>query len=254
MIYAVWLFGFSLLFIVLERFSPQRESPLLRREWKQDLFYIVFNGEYLGLLIGLAAIRITPYLDPYVSLRLLGGVPLFWQTAILIVVFDFLQWGIHNLLHRVPWLWEFHKLHHSIQQMDWIGNWRFHCAEVIVYRSLLYVPSALLGFSGEAMFIQGLVNTFAGHFAHSNTSFRLGPINYVVNGPEMHRWHHVHPDAGPPDRNFGIVFSIWDWLFGTAYLPPGPGPSRYGFDGIEHYPRGIVGRFVAPFRPAGASK
>ena len=46
---------------------------------------------------------------------------------------DFLEWCIHNLLHRVPWLWEFHKLHHTIEELDWIGNFRFHWMEVVIY-------------------------------------------------------------------------------------------------------------------------
>jgi sterol desaturase/sphingolipid hydroxylase (fatty acid hydroxylase superfamily) len=247
MIYAAWLFGFSLLFILLERLFPAVNRPLFRRGWLQDLFYLVFNSEYLGVLIGLAAIRITPYLDPYVSLRWMHGVPLLWQLPVLIIVFDFFQWLIHNLLHRVPWLWEFHKLHHSIEDMDWIGNWRFHAGEIVVYRSLLYVPAALFGFSGQAMFIYGVINTFIGHLAHSNTRFRLGWLNYLINSPELHRWHHIHPASGPPNRNFAIALSVWDWLFGTAYLPPAPAPHHYGFTGIERYPRSLAGRLLAPF-------
>ncbi len=49
-------------------------------------------------------------------------------------------------------LWRFHQVHHSIEEMDWIGNWRFYWAEVIVYRTMLYAPVACFGFSDEAMF------------------------------------------------------------------------------------------------------
>jgi sterol desaturase/sphingolipid hydroxylase (fatty acid hydroxylase superfamily) len=247
MVYAVWLFGLSLLFLVLERVLPRKSQPLFRTEILQDFCYLVFNSEYLGVLIGLAAIPLSTRLDPVLSIRLVENTPLHWQLPILIVTFDLLQWSIHNLLHRVPWLWEFHKLHHSIEQMDWIGNWRFHGVEVVVYRSLLYVPAALLGFAGEAMFWYGVVNTFVGHFAHSNTRFKLGPLRYLVNSPEMHQWHHAHPDSGPANRNFGIALSIWDWLFGTAYLPNDVGPRRFGFSGIEEYPHSIGGRLIAPF-------
>jgi len=50
----------------------------------------------------------------------------------------------HNLLHRVPWLWTFHKVHHSITTMDWIGNWRFHWMEIVVYKTLQWLPLAWL--------------------------------------------------------------------------------------------------------------
>lgn len=184
MVHAVWLLGLSLLFVVVERLSPLTKQPPFRRGIVQDLAFLIFNSEYLGVLIGIAAIPLSAKLDPMLSIRWMDGTPLYWQFPILLITFDFSQWLIHNPLHRIPWLWEFHKLHHSIEQMDWIGNWRFHGGEVVVYRSLLYVPAALFGFSGESMFWYGIANTLVGHFAHSNTSFRLGPLRYLVNSPE----------------------------------------------------------------------
>jgi len=55
-----------------------------------------------------------------------AGQPFWVQFPVLVLVMDFSRYLIHNLLHRVPWLWEFHKVHHSIEELDWIGNWRFH--------------------------------------------------------------------------------------------------------------------------------
>jgi sterol desaturase/sphingolipid hydroxylase (fatty acid hydroxylase superfamily) len=171
----------------------------------------------------------------------------FWiQFAVLLFVSDFAKWAIHVLLHKVPALWEFHKVHHSIEELDWIGNWRFHWMEVFVYRMLLYPVAAFFGFSGEAMFWCGVLSTFFGHFAHANVRVKLGRLAYFFNGPEMHAWHHTHPEAGPVDRNFGMMFSVWDWLFGTAHLPS-EAPARLGFAGVEAYPRGILRQWLAPF-------
>ncbi len=58
----------------------------------------------------------------------------------------------------------------------------------------------------------------------------------------MHLWHHA---AAGPARNFGIIFSAWDWLFGTALLPD-HAPPRLGFDGDTALPRGFVGLSVWP--------
>jgi sterol desaturase/sphingolipid hydroxylase (fatty acid hydroxylase superfamily) len=86
-----------------------------------------------------------------------------------------------------------------------------------------------------------VVGTIIGHYNHSNLRVDLGPLKYVLNGPEMHQWHHVHPDAGPPDKNFAINLALWDWLFGTAFLPSGKqAPARLGFTGIELFPRSIA--------------
>jgi sterol desaturase/sphingolipid hydroxylase (fatty acid hydroxylase superfamily) len=177
----------------------------------------------------------------------MDGQPVWFQFLALLVTFDFSHWLIHNALHRVPLLWRFHQVHHSIEEMDWIGNWRFHWAEVVFYRSLLYVPAAFFGFSGFVMFWYGVLNTLIGHFAHSNLRFHIGPLKYVFNSPEMHIWHHAHPESGPIDRNFGITLSIWDWFFGTAHLPAAKNPARLGFAGIESYPRNIFGQWLAPF-------
>jgi sterol desaturase/sphingolipid hydroxylase (fatty acid hydroxylase superfamily) len=134
---------------------------------------------------------------------------------------------VHNVLHRVPALWEFHKVHHSTVEMDWLSNWRFHWLEIVVYQTVLYLPATLIGFSSAAAFGCAVISTTLGHFAHANLRWRVGPLRYFINSPEMHVWHHVHPECGPQNRNFGISLSLWDWMFRTAYLPDRD-PERLG--------------------------
>ena len=256
MVYSLWLLGFALLFVALERIWPRTRQPVLRRGIWTDTAYLIFNSEYLGVLLGVASIYVIAVLDraldlanlrQYVFLGLMSDRPVWLQLVLLFLVFDFAQWCIHNLLHRVPALWEFHKVHHSIEDMDWIGNWRFHWFEVVVYRVMLYPLAAWFGFAGISMFWYGVGNTFIGHFAHSNLRCHVGPLKYLINNPEMHVWHHAHPDSGPPDRNFAITLSVWDWLFRTAHLPR-TDPRRLGFTGIETYPHELPGQLIAPFR------
>ncbi len=248
MIYAVWLAGLGLLFLVAERLWPRNPNqPMLRRGIWSDLAYIVFNSEYLGVAIALAFARVAPFLGLDVfEVGIVSRAGFWTQFIVLLIVFDFLQWCVHNLLHRVSFLWEFRKVHHSIVDMDWIGNWRIHWAEIVVYRSLLYIPFALFGFAGPVMFWVGIVNTLTGHFAHANLRWHVGPLRYLINTPELHIWHHTHPASGPPDRNFALTFAVWDWMFGTAYLPDHD-PGRLGFTGIERYPAQLPGQWLAPF-------
>ena len=247
--YPLWLLALGLLFVAAERVWPRRpDQPILRRGIWSDLVYIVFNSDYLGILLSQASIYVIALMHfERLPMGLLNHWPFPAQFALLLVAFDLFRWGIHNLLHRVPALWEFHKVHHSIVDMDWIGDWRFHWVEVIVYQSILYIPATLLGFRGDVMFWVGIVNTFVGHLAHANLRFHLGPLKYIVNTPEMHIWHHNHPDSGPINRNFGITLSIWDWLFGTAHVPS-IDPARLGFTGIENYPTQLPGQWLAPFK------
>lgn len=256
MVYAVWLAGLGVLFWVLERLWPRHaEQPLFRTGLISDLAYVIFNAHVLGMILAALTARLIESWDSLLTARgwkesfYLGFMreqPFWIQFVVLLLVFDFLQWCIHNLLHRVGWLWEFHKVHHSIVEMDWIGDWRFHWGEIFVYRGLLYVPAAFFGFRGEVMFWVGVANTLIGHFAHANLSWKIGPLRYLINSPEMHIWHHNHPDDGPINRNFGITLAIWDWIFGTAHIPAHD-PARLGFDGIERYPKQLPGQWAAPF-------
>ena len=175
------------------------------------------------------------------------GTSVWLQFLILLITFDFLQWCIHNLLHRIPMLWEFHKVHHSVESMDWIGNWRFHCFEVLFYQLLLYPFAVALHFDMQAMFGFAVVSTFAGHFSHANIQVNIGWFRYLLNTPQMHAWHHTHPDSGPVDKNFGITLSVWDWLFRTAHMPAGDFPASLGFAGVEQYPRNPFGQLLIPF-------
>jgi sterol desaturase/sphingolipid hydroxylase (fatty acid hydroxylase superfamily) len=168
------------------------------------------------------------------------------QFVIFLVLKDFVEWCIHNLLHRVPWLWEFHKLHHSILELDWIGNMRFHWMEVVVYKSLSYLPLIVLGVDERVILWVAVAGTLIGHLNHSNLAISWGPLRYLINSPRMHVWHHDIIFRGDHGKNFGIVFSVWDWLFGTAFMPSQGQPEQLGFDGMERYPSGVVGRFFYP--------
>lgn len=255
MIYWHWLLGVSLAFVVIERLRPRAPGQgLLRPGLATDLAYLVFNGHFLGVLLSRASDPLARAVDEALAARgatfhldVASSWPWAVQLVVGFVVLDLMQWSIHNLLHRVPWLWELHKVHHSIRHMDFLGSLRFHFGEIVVYKSLQYVPLAILGFDGTALFVIAVVSTAIGHFNHANLRVAMGPLKYVLNGPEMHVWHHAHPSAGPVNVNFAINLALWDWLFGTAYLPAEPGPpARLGFEGIESFPTDPVRQELWP--------
>jgi sterol desaturase/sphingolipid hydroxylase (fatty acid hydroxylase superfamily) len=175
-----------------------------------------------------------------------AGWPLLAQVAVFLVLADFLQWCIHNLLHRVPWLWTFHKVHHSIDTMDWIGNFRFHWMEIVVYKALQWLPLAWLNASSEAVLAVAVVTTIWGDLNHSNLDVGLGPLGYLLNSPRMHLWHHDQSTEGGVAKNFGIVFSVWDFLFGTAYWPRERSPLQIGYPGDGEMPRSLPGQLLWP--------
>ena len=263
--YFFWLLAVSLFCWILERLTPWRpRQGAWRDQIGQDFFWLVFNGHYAGVLVAFVAAwfflqigRLAggwPLSSPE-SIRLLAETPLWVQLVTFLVLKDFLEWCIHNLLHRVPLLWGFHKLHHSIEELDWIGNMRFHWMEIVVYKSLTYLPLVLLGVDGKVILWVAVFSTLIGHLNHANLRISWGPFRYVLNSPRMHVWHHDVALHGRYGQNFAVVFSLWDWFFQTAYLPDeGEQPGRLGFIGMEVFPRGLIGRLIYPFWKGRRSK
>jgi sterol desaturase/sphingolipid hydroxylase (fatty acid hydroxylase superfamily) len=94
------------------------------------------------------------------------------------VVRDFVQWWTHRLLHYSDRLWEFHKVHHSVEQMGFAAHLRYHWMENVVYRTLEYIPLALLGIGLYDFFIIHIFTLAIGHYNHSNISVS----KYVTGG------------------------------------------------------------------------
>lgn len=248
MLYPLSLLVLSGLVALLERLWPWRPAQRQLRPFLwSDLLHLVFNGHFLGLLLyGIAVHRVLPWVDGGLDgAGMLGvvyrdtaaGWPLWQQVVVALVVVDLLQWCVHNCLHRVPVLWEWHKVHHSVRdgEMDWVVSFRFQWTEVVLYKALLYLPLAWFGFAEKALLFHAVFGTLIGHLNHANLDLDWGVGRYVLNSPRMHIWHHDY-DAEPPAYNFGIIFSAWDWIFGTAHLPDHP-PRRIGYVGVEQMPR-----------------
>ena len=247
--YPIALLLLSVTVATLEHFFPggRGKSSVRPRLWS-DLLYLVFNGHFLGVLLyGITVHRILPGLDRMLSAHGLTSVvyrnvamhwPLWLQLVAVLLVLDFVQWCVHNLLHRVPFLWAFHKTHHTVadDEMDFIVSFRFQWTEVVVYKSVQYLPLAFFGFSDQVIFAHAIFGTLIGHLNHANLNLGHGRWRYILNSPRMHIWHHNYEGSSRTTVNFGIIFSMWDWIFGTAYLPAEP-PPRLGFHGDDLFPR-----------------
>lgn len=103
--------------------------------------------------------------------------PLWLQFVVIVVFKDFLEWLVHNLLHRVGGLWQFQKLHHRIQELDWIGNMRFHWLEIVLYKSLAYLPLVVLEIDDGVILWVAIAGTRIGHLNHANLTISWSPIS-----------------------------------------------------------------------------
>jgi sterol desaturase/sphingolipid hydroxylase (fatty acid hydroxylase superfamily) len=261
--YFYWLIAISIIIYSLELLFPWRkDQPRIRQDFWLDMFYMFFNF-FLFSLVGFAAISnvaveaFNDFLFWAFGIHNLVAIhveslPHWIQLLILFFLRDFIQWNVHRLLHRVPWLWKFHKVHHSVRQMGFAAHLRFHFMENIVYRTIEYIPLAMIGF-GISDFI--LVHLFAitiGHLNHSNFKLPLGPFRYLLNNPQMHIWHHAKEwPAGLYGVNYGITLSLWDYIFGTVWMPGDGRDIELGFPDVENFPLGFWGQTVKPFTPKG---
>jgi hypothetical protein len=76
----------------------------------------------------------------------------------------------------------------------------------------------------------------------------MGPLKYILNSPQMHIWHHSYDlPPGKNGVNYGITLSVWDWLFGEAYIPSDGRDIVLGFTGVEQYPHSFVAQNIEPF-------
>jgi len=246
--YLAWLLGISAAFVLLERLFPERRvQPRVRPQLANDLFYLVFNGHLWALATGaLTGALVAIVQRHFAPAGLLTGLSFAAQFVVYLVLSDLLQWCVHNLLHRAPLLWQFHKLHHSVKQMDFLASFRFHWMELVVYRTLLYLPLLVLGGDAAPLFAVAVFATFWGHLNHSNLRIRLGPLARVFNSPRMHMWHHDLSDEGGRAKNFGIVLSLWDWIFGTAFWPRERAPGEIGYPGEAEQHRDVLRQELFP--------
>jgi sterol desaturase/sphingolipid hydroxylase (fatty acid hydroxylase superfamily) len=253
--YFYWLIGISLLFLLAELVLPWRKNQkAIRQDFWLDIFYMFFNF-FLFSLIGYYAVSnvfaeaFNDFLKHSFGIRNLAAIhihewPVFAQLLSLFVLRDFIHWNVHRLLHRVHFLWEFHKVHHSVQQMGFASHLRFHWMETVVYRSIEYIPLGMIGFGIQEFFLVHLVAISIGHFNHSNIKIPLGPLKYVLNNPQMHTFHHAKSLPGKHrfGVNFGISLSLWDYLFRTAYTEKNGENITLGFKGDETFPKDFWGQ------------
>lgn len=296
--YFYWLILVSTFFLILEVIIPWRKKqPVMRKDFWLDGFYMFFNFFIFSLIIYNAAsdVIVNLFNDGIQfafgfnlqAINPLNTFPIWSILLIGFVVRDFVQWWIHRLLHKSNWLWQFHQVHHSVEEMGFAAHLRYHWMENIVYRTLEYIPLALLGIGLYDFFIIHIFTLAWGHYNHSNISvnykitggivgallgiifsqgllgleilaqssfsmsltvvlgfilvgsFILGPImKYIFNSPEMHIWHHSYdlPEERRYGINFGLTLAIWDYIFGTAYIPHDGRDIKLGFPGVEHFP------------------
>jgi sterol desaturase/sphingolipid hydroxylase (fatty acid hydroxylase superfamily) len=250
-----YLAGMGVVFALLSWWSPANKG---RPWWKKrglatDMCYwlvvpLVTRFGRIGLAVG-----ITVYLlginttDGLVKFFDHGHGPLshlpFWvQFAIYMLGSEFCLYWIHRAFHGSA-LWRFHAVHHASQDIEWISAARFHPLNILLGTVLVDVVALLCGITSDVFLIAAPFATISSGFVHANLNWTLGPFKYVFAGPVFHRWHHTLEHG---NRNFAGTFSLFDWMFGTFYMPEGVLPENFGLGDSEPMPESFGRQVLYP--------
>lgn len=229
--------GWAILLMGLERVFPYRPQKLLRTGFFTDLLgYGLLQSYVLGYAINGVIFWAQAAAGPSRS-GLVSGWPILVQLAFFFVVHDFYIYWFHRLQHSSDLFWRTHEAHHSVDDVDWLSGTRSHAAEILINQTVEFMPIVLLGAHPDVWLMKATLDAVWGMYIHSNLDVKAGLWQRVFNGPEMHRWHHAR-GMPIPGHNFGTKLAVWDWLFGTAYLPDHK-PAAYGLLDSDYPKRGF---------------
>jgi Sterol desaturase len=248
----------------------------LHRSARLDYRFVLFDKVALGLLIGIAAFLVSPHQveaavkgtrwiardAAQASLSIVIA-----YTIVLLLTEDFFRYWAHRWMHTSPFLWQFHKVHHSAETLTPVSELRTHPVNGLVNltRGVIAVPlvtvAFLLVFPGKltAVSILGvnagrfIFNIAGAHLRHSHVWLSFGPFwERLVISPAQHQIHHSR-EPRHYNLNFGSQFAIWDWLFGTLYLTGRRETVAFGIEREDMERMQTVARlYLVPFKDAWA--
>jgi sterol desaturase/sphingolipid hydroxylase (fatty acid hydroxylase superfamily) len=251
----VWLALLALIFLPLERLFAVRPRKFFQKRLAQDMGYYFISGLVPALLLAVP-LSLTAYaahaLVPYRLQAAVGAWPLWQRIVAGFVVGEVgFYWG-HRWCHEIPFLWRFHSIHHSAEQVYFLISSRAHPIDNSFIRLCGLIPAYILGVASPltpngtivpALIV--IVATMWGFFIHANLRWRLGPLEWLLATPGFHHWHHTKSELR--DRNYASMLPAMDLIFGTLYLPRKEWPPAYGID--AKLPATVTGQMLYPLGP-----
>jgi sterol desaturase/sphingolipid hydroxylase (fatty acid hydroxylase superfamily) len=241
---------FTALISPLEILWPARRGQArLRRGAVVDFIYFALNPFIINVLGALILALVATALSlviPDGARQSLRAQPFWLQLFELVFLAELGGYWVHRLSHEVSWLWRFHAVHHSVEELDWLAAHRQHPLEAAWLLGVANLPALLLGFSTAPLAAFILFQKLYTAFLHANVRLSFGRLSSLLASPRFHHWHHDRElAAGSFGKNYSSFLPLFDRLFGTFELPPGF-PARYGSDTPmrENY----LAQLVAPLR------
>lgn len=252
---AVWLAILVVIFAPLERFFAVHAHRTLRKGIGTDLAYYFLSSLLPVAILSLPAALLgwsVRHVIPGSVMAFTQSLPAWSQVLLGLVAGEVgYYWG-HRWSHEIPFLWRFHAIHHSAEEVDFLINTRAHPLDMVFSRFCGLVPMYVLGLGGPTSASGGstlpalviVIGTVWGFFIHANLRWSFGPLEWLVSTPKFHHWHHTK--TGPIDHNYASLLPVLDRLFGTHILPR-EWPESYGIE--AQLPPTLLGQLTYPLLP-----
>jgi len=183
-------------------------------------------------------------------------------TLVLFLAYELGYWIDHYLKHRVPVLWELHKVHHTAETLTPLTTFRMHPLDTFIFGHILAVTAAFgngfaayafgdstyqYALSGTNIILVVFIHVYV-HLQHTQIwiAFR-GALGRIFLSPAHHQIHH---STNPIhfNKNLGSCLAVWDWLFGTLHIPEKNREKLvFGIEPMQPDAHTITGAFIAPF-------
>jgi sterol desaturase/sphingolipid hydroxylase (fatty acid hydroxylase superfamily) len=252
---AAWLVILAVVFSPLERLFALHPKKIFRKGIVTDVGYYFLNGVVPGFLLSFPLALIAWFahrLLPAGFISIIVAMPLWARLSAGMVVGEIgYYWG-HRWSHEISFLWRFHAVHHSAEEVDYLVSTRAHPLDMVFTRLCELTPMYVLGLASPIAFkgslvpiLVTLIGTMWGFFIHANVNWRFGPLEWLVSTPAFHHWHHTNDGPAYINKNYAPLLPWVDWMFGTLYLPKDKQPERYGID--QPMSPVLFGQLVEPF-------
>lgn len=156
------------------------------------------------------------------TMEIWNNLPIIISFVIAALIGEFLPYIYHRLSHignensyLSLFLWKIHSIHHIPESLNWFKtNW-IHPINIFLNTFLKMMPLLLLGFSGDILFLVGVLHVVIAYISHANIESKTGFLDYLIVTPKIHRFHHsvILEEA----KNYGNIVPFWDILFRTYY-------------------------------------
>ena len=241
------LYGWIWIIPIVERLFPLNKQPIVRPGIINDLIHTYHRLHLHSMLNAAFVAWLVTYAQQHAGQGAylqgsLANVHWAWSFLALLLMGHITFYVAHYYSHKIPLLWQFHRVHHSSLTLDSFSTSRFHVVDKAFFAAPYLMLVTYFQPDPALVFLYISFRDFWGRYGHGNIKDAHW-LGYFASNPKFHRWHHSnHPEA--IDKNFSAEFNFMDYMFGTAYYPKDRIPDNFG---EQDYSNNIIVQHYRPF-------